>query len=91
MTLQQIVEAGLRAGGFDGLCRGDCGCRLDDLMPCNEPGIDCVAGHIRYGTFDGVDQDWIIASGVAPRAAGRERNSSRHGNQHEENAKGGEE
>ena len=67
MTLQQIVADGLRAGGFDGLCRGDCGCRLDDLMPCHEPGIDCVAGHIRYGTFDGVDQGWIIAQGVAPR------------------------
>ena len=64
MTLQQIVADGLRAGGFDGLCRSDCGCRLDDLMPCNEPGIDCVAGHIRYGTFDGVDQGWIIAADV---------------------------
>ena len=66
MTLQQIVADGLRAGGFDGLCRGDCGCRLDDLMPCHEPGIDCVAGHIRYGTFDGVDQGWIIAPGPEP-------------------------
>lgn len=67
MTLRQIVEQGLRAGGFDGLCRADCGCRLDDLMPCNEPGIDCVAGHIRYGTFDGVDQGWIIAADVGQK------------------------
>lgn len=53
MTIKQIVEERLRADGFDGLCRADCGCKLDDLMPCHEPGTDCVAGHFMGCTLDG--------------------------------------
>lgn len=40
--LQQIVTEWLTANGFDGLFRpGQCGCLLDDLMPCGEPGTEC--------------------------------------------------
>lgn len=34
--------------GYDGLCNAglECGCHVDDLMPCSEPEIQgCVAGH----------------------------------------------
>ena len=46
-TLRELVIAGLRAGGYDGLTNEyDCGCCLDDFMPCMCEGIAaCVAGY----------------------------------------------
>ena len=49
MNVKNIVEAALRQGGFDGLYseRWGCGCRLDDLAPCELEGIEeCVPGHL---------------------------------------------
>jgi len=45
-TIQELVAASLRAQGYDGLFNpGDeCACILNDLMPCDEPSINCVAG-----------------------------------------------
>ncbi len=45
-TIKHIVEMWLAAHGYDGLYRPgwDCGCRLGDLMPCDEPGVSCEAG-----------------------------------------------
>ena len=40
MNVRQIVMAHLKAGGFDGLAVDDCGCGIDDLMPCDGYGID---------------------------------------------------
>lgn len=34
MTVKDIVIFYLVKNGFDGLCCEDCGCELDDLMPC---------------------------------------------------------
>ncbi|MFA6904120.1 MAG: hypothetical protein WC236_13675 [Gallionellaceae bacterium] len=34
MNVKQITIAFLNAGGFDGLCSAQCGCSLDDFMPC---------------------------------------------------------
>jgi hypothetical protein len=65
MNIKQIVEERLRKDGFDGLCCDGCGCRLDDLMPCGEPGMDCRPGHIRYGAFEGVENTWIIVEPYA--------------------------
>ena len=46
MNIREIVAEWLKANGYDGLAGGnDCGCDLDDLMPCNEIWEDCVAGH----------------------------------------------
>lgn len=36
MNVRQIVIEHLKRGGFDGLAGEDCGCGLDDLMPCDE-------------------------------------------------------
>lgn len=42
MNVREIVIAHLNAGGFDGLAGEDCGCGLNDLMPCEEYRIaDC--------------------------------------------------
>jgi len=53
LTVRQIVADRLKADGYDGLfCSvGDCGCVLDDLMPCCESCEHCEAG------FRGPDPD----------------------------------
>ena len=46
MTLREIAAEWLKEHGFDGLYSGQCGCRINDLIPCDGPGEDCEAGHI---------------------------------------------
>ena len=50
-----MVAAYLRQNGFDGLFCDECGCSLDDLMPCgtNEWSWRCQAGYKRPGCTDG--------------------------------------
>ncbi len=45
MEVRQIVEQWLRANKYDGLTTEDCGCEVDDLMPCGEIISDCKAGY----------------------------------------------
>jgi len=61
MSVRRIVMEHLDAEGYDrvvdvvrqwledheytGLCGEECGCRLDDLMPCECPPGKCVPGH----------------------------------------------
>jgi len=46
MTLKEIVQKYLQDNGFKGLAGENCGCGLDDLMPCagcgDNPSPDCV-------------------------------------------------
>jgi len=44
MNLREIAIAWLKEHGFEGLGREGCGCEVDDLMPCDEPGPDCQPG-----------------------------------------------
>ena len=41
----EIVRTYLQKNSYDGLCNVECGCFLDDLMPCSEPQSDCEAGY----------------------------------------------
>ena len=55
LTVRQIVAAWLTAHGYSGLydCNSEdgCGCRLDDLMPCeSECALDCLPGYAVYNT-----------------------------------------
>jgi len=34
MTIKEIIKRGLIDNGYDGLCRDDCGCGVDDFIPC---------------------------------------------------------
>lgn len=47
-TVQSIMKQWLIDNGYDGLCCDECGCGVDDLMPCSGDygsGIDqCVPG-----------------------------------------------
>jgi hypothetical protein len=46
MTVIDILKRFLRRGGYDGLCHPDteCGCWLDDLVPCDGPIDWCQPG-----------------------------------------------
>ncbi len=60
-TLKRIAFWWLKDHGYEGLFNGDagCGCRLTDLMPCDEPGEGCEAGY--EGPCDcGEGCDWHI-------------------------------
>lgn len=47
-TIKELISAGLKAGGFDGLFNSflDCACVIDDLMPCGNNCDNCEAGYI---------------------------------------------
>ena len=46
MTVREIIEKYLKENEFDGLCGDDCGCPIDDLMPCMCDSMDsCVPGY----------------------------------------------
>lgn len=45
MTIKEIVKECLKIKGFDGLAGEDCGCGIDDLMPCDNPSPQCRAGY----------------------------------------------
>ena len=47
MNLREIVTLWLEASDYDGLAGDNCGCELDDLMPCDEPNIECQPGYKR--------------------------------------------
>lgn len=52
--VQDILRSVLQQIGADGLCADDCGCGLDDLVPCGADPCDCVAA--RYvANDDGVE------------------------------------
>ena len=67
-TVGDILEAWLRANGYDGLADeyGECGCELADLVPCGGPNTEsCVAGH-RIECLCGEGCEWHMAPGKRP-------------------------
>lgn len=44
MTVRELIERYLRKEGYDGLAGDECGCGLENLMPCDTP-LNCVPGH----------------------------------------------
>jgi hypothetical protein len=47
MAVKEIVKKYLEDNGFDGLFSDswECGCEIDDLMPCEEPQQACEPGY----------------------------------------------
>jgi len=62
MTARQIIHQFLKSNLFDGLYNADdqCGCRIDDLAPCNEFCLNCEPGYIKFSTDSQMDTGWII-------------------------------
>lgn len=45
-TVKEIVKEYLQANGYDGLATDDCGCSVNDLIPCEGSAFEhCEAGH----------------------------------------------
>ena len=46
-NLKEIAREYLEISGYDGLWNdmAECGCELDDLMPCDEPSPNCEPGY----------------------------------------------
>ena len=45
MTVEEIVKQYLKANNYDGLCGEECGCSLDDFMPCEDSCNECEPAH----------------------------------------------
>lgn len=62
MTLIKIVRQYLRANGYDGLYNadGECGCKVNDLMTCNYPGMRCKPGYLAPCPKGCGEHDWHI-------------------------------
>lgn len=53
MTVKEIIEQHLKAGGFDGLfVPGECSCLLDDLCVCDGCMLECQPGFLLDGDED---------------------------------------
>ena len=61
MDLIEIVLDYLKKNGFDGLfnTESECGCQIDELMPCGEPGIECTPGY-KHAADPETSYDFII-------------------------------
>lgn len=61
MTVKNIIVDWLRANGYDGLCDppNECGCKLDDLIPCASPCDTCMAGYLAPSP-EGIDATFWI-------------------------------
>jgi len=45
MTVHEIVKEYLETNGFDGLCNDECGCSKNDLFPCDDACLGCIAAY----------------------------------------------
>lgn len=45
MNVKQILSEWLTAHGYDGLAGDECGCRIDDLVPCDGNPLDCTPAY----------------------------------------------
>ena len=55
-TVKQILIEYLKENGYNGLYFDDCGCPLDDLIPCNGCFDQCRPGKM----IQDENGDWII-------------------------------
>ena len=64
MTVKEIVKAYLEVNGYDGLyATGDCACKIDDLMACDESLDDCMAGYLQKPCHENADCEYNFVIG----------------------------
>ena len=71
MNVREIVNIYLKASGFDGLYSdyGACGCRIDDLMPCDERVTGCIPGYHIECTPETCEHGGGCEYHIGPKAA----------------------
>lgn len=64
-TVIEITREYLKANGYDGLVRSDyeCGCNIEDLMPCGECEGGCEAGYQETADPE-TGYDFVIKPGL---------------------------
>lgn len=45
MNVKEIIKKYLMENGYNGLCCEDCGCFINDLIPCDDVCDHCVPGY----------------------------------------------
>jgi hypothetical protein len=45
-TVEEIVRDYLKRNKYDGLCNTNCGCGIDDLMPCESYSGSCIPAYL---------------------------------------------
>lgn len=73
-TVKEIIKEYLEKNGYGGLYGADChdcACSLDDLMTCDEPGVDCTPGY-RGACMCGEEHDFHIYGDKADALAADE-------------------
>lgn len=69
MTIEEIVKKYLMENGYDGLVDDECGCCIDDLMPCDSETKNCRPGYKviiteqnkdKFEDLDVVVGDWVM-------------------------------
>ncbi len=62
-----MVSEYLTTNKYDGLFNNnsECGCDLEDLMPCDEPCDDCEAGY-KHKCPEGHESDWLMTRTKEP-------------------------
>ena len=73
MNVKQIVKKYLKDNGFDGLCRDDCCCRVENncLMPCCVTDIEeCKPGYLVREERNSQYWGWHISTTKPDKKAG---------------------
>ena len=69
IELREIVRDWLKTHGCDGLYyEGECSCDIDDLMPCGQPCLDCVAAKMDLTP----KRVWFVPADVSEKPLGKE-------------------
>jgi hypothetical protein len=62
MVVEEIVTDWLKGHGYDGLCNSqeECGCSLNNFIPCGEIGHDCEAAYEVSAHEDAEVDFWMV-------------------------------
>lgn len=62
--VRKIVREWLEEHGYDGLFCEDCGCKNDDLIPCDMPSHHCRPGQFQEITKEMYDEGYDFCIGA---------------------------
>ncbi len=65
-----VLSRWLKEGGYDGLCGGECGCHLADLLVCDGSPAGCVPAYSIVAEEDGevYDKGDVVLTPLRPAA-----------------------